>query len=104
MRNAMCAGAQTTDCKSFRIGLRRLVAIVPTETAVALVALGFAETFDGGSLAASSAGRSHLDRHGISLVPRRTCASGYRSLGSGSKTPLGCPAAIEIGPEQMLSQ
>jgi hypothetical protein len=53
-----------------RIAFRRLVAIVPTETAAALTARGFAETFEDGSLAASSAGRLHLDRSGISLVPR----------------------------------
>ena len=54
-----------------RIAVSQSLAIVPDEVAAALVAIGFAQRIDDGSLTATAAGRVHLDARGIILTRNR---------------------------------
>jgi hypothetical protein len=51
-----------------RIALNRSLAAVPDPVAVSLVAIGYAQRFADGSLAATAAGRGHLDARGLAHV------------------------------------
>jgi len=51
-----------------RIALNRPLVSVPNPVALALIAIGFVQRFADGSLAATAAGRVHLDTRGMAHV------------------------------------
>jgi hypothetical protein len=54
-----------------RIALNRARAIVPEPVAIGLIGMGYAARFADGSLAATAAGRAHLDMRGIAHTVTR---------------------------------